>query len=40
MAMDVLKARLANTLEYARNVLDKFTIPDLETILLAVFTMT
>jgi len=28
--MDVLKKRLANNLEYARNVLDKMTIQDLE----------
>jgi uncharacterized damage-inducible protein DinB len=29
--MDVLKKRLANNLEYARNMLSKFTIQDLET---------
>jgi uncharacterized damage-inducible protein DinB len=29
--MDVLKKRLADNLEYARNTLDKFTIQDLET---------
>ena len=29
--MDVLKKRLADNLEYARNMLDKFTIQDLET---------
>ena len=29
--MDVLKKRLANNLEYARNTLNKFTIKDLET---------
>ena len=33
--MNVLKERLANNLEYARNTLDKFTIQDLETIVLA-----
>jgi uncharacterized damage-inducible protein DinB len=30
--VNVLKERLANNLEYARNTLDKFTIQDLETI--------
>jgi len=32
VAVDILKARLANNLEYARNTLDTFTIQDLETI--------
>ena len=31
VGMDVLKKRLANNLEYARNTLSKFTIQDLET---------
>ena len=30
VGMDILKGRLANNLEYARNALDKFTIQDLE----------
>ena len=31
VAVDVLKERLANNLEYARSTLDKFTVQDLET---------